>query len=295
MRTTPRTILYSFIKDPENRLREYRDRFRGERGFIIANGPSLNETDLSSLGNEITFGVNRIYRHFGRMGFQPTFYYVEDSSIIRHHADEIRASITRSTKIFPYVYHTVFDDGVYVNYNPYASILHARFSTDASRKVYWGGLCTYAVMQIVYYMGFETVYLVGPGGPRISSRAISVRPGNTTCRSTCGSSTGRIDWRDVCLRRTIERLSTAQGGGNSRSSRGSHSKRSYVADSSGSWSGAISATGSSRSIRGSPLNGGTTQVSRAGVPLPGEACLDLAHYWHTCAQSDGIVLDPPAS
>jgi hypothetical protein len=68
-----------------------------------------------------------------------------------------------------------------------------------------------------------------------------------------------------------------------------------VADSSGSWSGAISATGSARSIRGSPLTSGTTQVSRAGVPLPGEACLDLAHYWHTCAQSDGIVLDPPAS
>jgi hypothetical protein len=161
MKTTPRTILYSFIKDPENRLGEYRDRFRGERGFIIANGPSLNEIDLSSLRNEITFGVNRIYQHFGCMGFQPTFYYAEDSSIIRNHAEEIRTSITRSTKIFPYVYHKVFDDSVYVNYNPYASILHARFSTDASRKVYWGGLCTYAVMQIVYYMGFETVYLVG--------------------------------------------------------------------------------------------------------------------------------------
>ena len=43
---------------------------RGERAFIIGNGPSLRETDLSPLRNEFTFGLNRIYLMFPELGFQ---------------------------------------------------------------------------------------------------------------------------------------------------------------------------------------------------------------------------------
>ena len=41
----------------------------GERCFIIGNGPSLNQTDLSLLRSEFTFGLNRINLAFERLGF----------------------------------------------------------------------------------------------------------------------------------------------------------------------------------------------------------------------------------
>ena len=52
------------------RLSALRSTHRGERAFIIGNGPSLRDTDLSLLRNEFTFGLNRIYLMFSALGFQ---------------------------------------------------------------------------------------------------------------------------------------------------------------------------------------------------------------------------------
>jgi len=44
-----------------SRLQQFRDKHKGERCFIIGNGPSLRNTDISLLEDEITFGVNGIF------------------------------------------------------------------------------------------------------------------------------------------------------------------------------------------------------------------------------------------
>ena len=46
------------------RLAELKDKYQGQRAFIIGNGPSLKITDLSKLKEEFTFGLNRIYLMF---------------------------------------------------------------------------------------------------------------------------------------------------------------------------------------------------------------------------------------
>jgi hypothetical protein len=46
------------------RLAALKDAHRGERCFLIGNGPSLKQTDLSLLKNEFTIGTNRIYLAF---------------------------------------------------------------------------------------------------------------------------------------------------------------------------------------------------------------------------------------
>jgi hypothetical protein len=46
------------------RLAALKDVHRGERCFIIGNGPSLKKTDLSRLSGEFTFGMNRFYLLF---------------------------------------------------------------------------------------------------------------------------------------------------------------------------------------------------------------------------------------
>src|SRR5450755_988970 len=55
------------------RLRGMRDRCWGKRAFIIGNGPSLREMDLSPLAGKYTFGANRIYLAFDELGFHTTF------------------------------------------------------------------------------------------------------------------------------------------------------------------------------------------------------------------------------
>ena len=50
-----------FLNDNERRIAALKDIHKGERCFIIGNGPSLNKLDLSKIKDEYTFGVNAIY------------------------------------------------------------------------------------------------------------------------------------------------------------------------------------------------------------------------------------------
>ncbi len=52
-------------------LAALKDIHRGERCFIIGNGPSLKQTDLSRLKDEFTFGMNRFYLMFPSWGSPP--------------------------------------------------------------------------------------------------------------------------------------------------------------------------------------------------------------------------------
>ena len=51
----------------ERRLSSFRNFHRGQQVFIIGNGRSLNNCDLTLLKTEITFGVNAIYLNYEKM------------------------------------------------------------------------------------------------------------------------------------------------------------------------------------------------------------------------------------
>jgi hypothetical protein len=78
---------FSGVMDPRlrrssARLATLRDRHRGQRCFILGNGPSLLRTDLGRLRRETTFGMNRIYLHFPQMGFATTYYVAVNTLVI---------------------------------------------------------------------------------------------------------------------------------------------------------------------------------------------------------------------
>jgi len=57
----------------------FRDRHRGQRCFVIGNGPSLNEQDLSRLGDEVTFATNAFHLHpLAKQKRLPTYYLLSD-------------------------------------------------------------------------------------------------------------------------------------------------------------------------------------------------------------------------
>jgi hypothetical protein len=60
----PDAYLHPWRRESIRRLQSLKNVHNGRRAFIIGNGPSLKQTDLSRLKNEFTFGLNRIYLLF---------------------------------------------------------------------------------------------------------------------------------------------------------------------------------------------------------------------------------------
>lgn len=141
------------------RLRAFKNIHKGQRCFIIGNGPSLKNTDLSLLKNEVTFGLNRIYLLFDEIGFATTYHVSVNKLVLEQTTEEIsNLSIPsfiswgshsflefRHNMMF---LHSVFRDG-------------PRFFSDITQGIWVGSTVTYVAMQIAYYMGFEKVILIG--------------------------------------------------------------------------------------------------------------------------------------
>ena len=154
-----------FLSVNERRLAAFRDKHRGERCFILGNGPSLNACDLTKLAGETTFGVNSIFLKTAEMGFVPTYYVVEDILVAEDRAKQIDA-FKGPTKFFGNYLSRFLADGpdviwtnVRVDYRNYENFPH--FSQDAVRQIWVGGTVSYVCLQLAYLMGFKDVYLVG--------------------------------------------------------------------------------------------------------------------------------------
>jgi len=146
-----------------------KNKYQGERCFIIGNGPSLNKIDLSLLDNEFTFGVNGIFYKTKEMGFTPTFFVVEDKHVMMDNVDEIN-KFDVPFKFFPSVYKkhiTKTPDTFFFNmntgyYNETSDFFCLpRFSLDASKRLYCGQSVTMINLQLAHFLGFSEVYLVG--------------------------------------------------------------------------------------------------------------------------------------
>lgn len=146
-------------KQSQARLRQYRDRHKGRRCFIVGNGPSLQKTDLSKLRNEITFGSNRVYLLSEKTSFVPTYYVAVNQHVIHQCANDIQALSMPRFLAWHSRDAVRFDERMMFIRDP--GDLTIGFSRDISQCVWEGTTVTFAAMQIAYYMGFKTVVLVG--------------------------------------------------------------------------------------------------------------------------------------
>lgn len=147
------------------RLRALREKYRGTRRcFVIGNGPSLNETDLSLLKDEVTFAVNGFFLKTADLDWKPTFYLVEDHLVAEDRAKWIN-SFKGPIKLFPTYLGYMFpeaEDTIFYNHRPRKSYPHGfDFSTQADEITYTGATVTFSMLQMAYYMGFEEIYMIG--------------------------------------------------------------------------------------------------------------------------------------
>lgn len=149
------------------RLRKLKGIHRGQRCFIVANGPSLTAADLDQLQKcgEITFAMNRIYKMFPNTAWRPTYYVCEDINIFHESQAEINA-IPARLKIIP-VNHKWYN-GVNIENATYFWANYDRskdypdsFSTDIAHQMDSMGTVTFTCINIAAYMGFTEIYLIG--------------------------------------------------------------------------------------------------------------------------------------
>jgi hypothetical protein len=149
-------------KKNHQKLERLRGIYKGKRCFVMGNGPSLKQIDLSLLKNEVTIGSNGIFLIKEEMGYLPTFLTVEDHLVAEDRANRLN-QIRDTIKIFPYdlSYCLKIDDStIYANFvRQYDGC--PKFSSDFARIVYWGGTVTFMNMQLAYYLGCNEIYLIG--------------------------------------------------------------------------------------------------------------------------------------
>ena len=154
----PQAYLHPWRRDTIKHLPLLRDTHKGERCFIIGNGPSLNKTDLKKLKNEFTFGLNRIFLMFPELGFQTTYLVSINDLVIQQSATEIQAlQIPKFTAWRSRRWLKPAENQFFL----YTTYTEPTFALDLTKRVWEGATVTYVALQTAFYLGFKEVILIG--------------------------------------------------------------------------------------------------------------------------------------
>lgn len=147
-------------------LLELKNKYKGQRCFILGNGPSLTASDLEKLKNEITFASNGIHKIFSQTSWRPTYYAIFDEGVGAREDVAENAGKLDCIKFFR-------EQG-YLTYrhiggkNCYIHTWHSRkylddphFSEDLVSGLYSIATVTYTMIQIARWMGFDEIYILG--------------------------------------------------------------------------------------------------------------------------------------
>lgn len=153
------------LQASQEQLDLVRNAHRGQRGFIVANGPSLRIEDLELLQNEITIASNKIHLAFDKTAWRPDYFSVTDelvwdriSPAIQRNYEriymldnlDIRRAIVPSTSVRQLSpRHDLSKTGA------------IPFSPDLGFGAYSGNSVTYFNLQFAWFLGLNPVYLIG--------------------------------------------------------------------------------------------------------------------------------------
>ena len=154
----PAAYLHPWRRESMRKLRALKDSHAGERCFLVGNGPSLRQTDLSKLKNDFTFGFNRIFLAAEELGFTPSCLVSINDLVIEQSAAELQA--LNMPKFFSWRARRwlQMDDQTHFIYTSYTG---PGFSRDVTGRVWEGATVTNVALQLAFHMGFSQVILIG--------------------------------------------------------------------------------------------------------------------------------------
>lgn len=154
----PAVYLHPWRRESIRKLAALKDAHKGERCFVIGNGPSLKSMDLSKLQGEFSFGFNRIFLAAAELGFTPSCIVSINDLVIEQSVAELQT--LKMPKFF--AWHArkwlSMDADTHFIYTSYTG---PGFSKDVTGRVWEGATVTNVALQLAYHMGFSKVILIG--------------------------------------------------------------------------------------------------------------------------------------
>ena len=153
------------------RLLPFANKYKGQRCFLMGNGPSLNLTPLEKLKGEYVWGFNRCYLLFDRLDWRPAFYTAIDKRVVPDNALEINALILElpeTTFFFPVQFG--LDQIIKPSRNlywfneiplDYGVLPDGMFSSYVPDAVVSSHTVTITALQLAVFLGFDPIYLIG--------------------------------------------------------------------------------------------------------------------------------------
>lgn len=166
------------------KVEQLKNKYRGQRCFIVCPGPSLRFEDLDKLHdyNEICFSCNKIYKAFNKTNWRPKFYVAIDPFLLLKEIENLVSLNIENLFIRRNFYSNDclrrlkeyrpenFDTSILDKENVF--LLSCRlsswdytkipkFSKDPSQFIYSSGTVTFAMLQLAFYMGFKKIYIIG--------------------------------------------------------------------------------------------------------------------------------------
>lgn len=149
----------------DRRVAALKDKHRGQRCFIIGNGPSLRVKDLDRLKSEVTFACNKIYLAFDETEWRPTYYSILDVLVAENNRTDVNG--LNLCKVFHEDVSSFFSDANDIIWLKGLSEplidgeYDGGFSTNVLEGVYGGWTVIYPQIQLAFFMGIREIILIG--------------------------------------------------------------------------------------------------------------------------------------
>lgn len=151
------------------------DRHRGRRAFVVANGASLRNQDLSLLAGEVTLVMSGFWKHPVVAEWQPTYYCFSDpvffdgSEPMKQFFESLRQRIHSTTFIAPLQGREGIEVGALLPPQPifYVAFLqrmlgaNAKDEIDLTRQLPWVFTTAQVALMTAVYLGCSPIYLLG--------------------------------------------------------------------------------------------------------------------------------------
>ncbi len=163
-------------------FRKFRNKHDNERVFLIANGPSLADTNLNLIKDEVSIAMNRISMLYDKFSdWRPTYYLFSSTNVKPHNpwsedwkrsvlesASEKRTISFISSVFKPYIdpenkhpqinwFHSMTETKPLIN----GDISPDSFSTNVVQRIDKSGTTMNLALQLCYHMGFKEVIVLG--------------------------------------------------------------------------------------------------------------------------------------
>jgi len=154
--------------------RRFKDLYIGNRCFILLNGPSLKEHDLSYLENEVVFTTNYFYKSEIADVVKPDFICWQDSKfLITDECMKIKSEVKKKLPSTKMIFNirgyrkNEQEDNVFYTYNKHLPNWYS-ISNDLSNNCSAFSTVAFYAINCAIYMGFKEIYVLGldfgPGG-----------------------------------------------------------------------------------------------------------------------------------